>query len=50
MFEMQKPEEPKNTESSFASIDETPENKMIQEKQKKLLEKISYEANIYKKE
>jgi hypothetical protein len=34
----------------FVAVEETPENKMIQEKQKKLLEKISYEANIYKKE
>lgn len=51
VFETPKPEEPeKKTDSVFVAVEETPENKMIQEKQKKLLEKISYEANIYKKE
>ena len=52
VFETQKPEEPEKVEVSFTSVsvEEAPENKMIQEKQKKLLEKISYEANIYKKE
>ena len=51
VFETPKPEEPeKKTESVFVAVEETPENKMIQEKQKKLLEKISYEANIFKKE
>jgi len=50
VFETPKPEEPEKVEVSFVGVEETPENKMIQEKQKKLLEKISYEANIYKKE
>ena len=50
VFETPKPEEPEKVEVAFVSVEETPENKMIQEKQKKLLEKISYEANIYKKE
>ena len=53
VFEMQKPEEESKVETVFVdavAIVEEPENKMIQEKQKKLLEKISYEANIYKKE
>ena len=50
VFETPKPEEPAKVEVPFVSVEEAPENKMIQEKQKKLLEKISYEANIYKKE
>jgi hypothetical protein len=52
VFETPKPEEPEKVEVAFASVsvEEMPENKMIQEKQKKLLEKISYEANIFKKE